>query len=327
MVRLDRSFFHGGNFERYLYEYEGKIHLMGGYGLFNTNNNIEVFDFKTQEWSVIKTTGNKPPFIRGLCLKVGDFIYSFYNSKVGNNTEDDKYDSYIYRLDLKKNTWKRIENINVNAITIFDKIYTSDYCIGIMQNTALVFNKNTREFISIPREILRVSLRELFNYSVNNNTLSFQNYLTTHANSISYEINIDSLWKRHEKHARLFVLEPAWYQISIVFYASIIVISFIIFGILIYYIKRRKSINTKILKHAKLDSPNAISEKIMSSTKTILDIDELDELLEINHMEFDSRKLKRHRLLSDLEKTNPGLIIRQKDETDKRRFIYIIQKS
>jgi hypothetical protein len=75
-----------------------------------------------------------------------------------------------------------------------------------------------------------------------------------------------------------------------------------------------------------VESTNPIAEKLLSANKTTFDIDELDTLLEISHMEFDSRKLKRHRLLSDLEKTNPGLIQRQKDETDKRRFIYSIHK-
>ena len=71
---------------------------------------------------------------------------------------------------------------------------------------------------------------------------------------------------------------------------------------------------------------NPIIEKIINHEKIILDIDELDVLLEISHLESDSRKLKRHKILSDLEKTHPGLILRQKDETDKRRFIYILAK-
>ena len=74
------------------------------------------------------------------------------------------------------------------------------------------------------------------------------------------------------------------------------------------------------------ESASPIAKKILSTLKTTFDIDELDTLLEISHMESDSRKLKRHRLLSDLEKTHPGLIERHKDETDKRRYIYIIKK-
>lgn len=327
--RLDRSFFHGGNFERYLYTYDGKVHLMGGYGLFNTNNNIEMFDPKNREWSVVKTTGQKPPFIRGMCLRISDYLYSFYNSKSGNNIEEDIYDPYIYRLNLKQNNWERFENINPTTTAIFDKIYTTDYCIGILLNTIILINKKTAHYISLPREVLRVSLREHFNTSIHHNTLVFQNYLTSHSNSITYNIDVDSLWKKQEKNAQLFVLEPAWYQTPKLLGMYLIGIAMLLLGVWLFYRYRKKSgdaIN-KGINSLSIDATNPTVEKILSATKTTLDIDELDALLEINHMEFDSRKLKRHRLLSDLEKTNPGLIIRQKDETDKRRFIYIIQKN
>lgn len=323
--RLDHSFFHGGNFERYLYVYDGKIYLMGGYGLFNTNNNIEVFDFKSKEWGVIKTTGDKPPFIRGVCIRKGDFIYSLYNSKKGNMVEEDSYDNHIYRLDLKTNIWQRFNNLNKPEPQIFDKVYTKDYCVAVLSNTALIVNKKTIEFIYIPREQLRISIKDLFNFSVNGNNLYFRNYLSTPSNTVDFKVNLDSVWSKNATKAEQLILEPFWYQIPWLQYLIIAIVLLLIVGFLMSQkLRNRKKISDNL--NVDLFS-NPLLEKLQASTKNTLDIDELDALLEINHMEFDSRKLKRHRLLSDLEKTNPGLITRQKDETDRRRFIYIIKKT
>ena len=57
-------------------------------------------------------------------------------------------------------------------------------------------------------------------------------------------------------------------------------------------------------------------------TKSVLTIDELDELLNITHLEPDSRKLRRFRLLKELSKSHPFMISRVKDKDDKRRFNY-----
>ena len=52
--------------------------------------------------------------------------------------------------------------------------------------------------------------------------------------------------------------------------------------------------------------------------------EEMDKILNISHLEGDSRKLRRHRLLKDFPK---GMITRRKDDKDKRRFIYFIDRS
>lgn len=57
-----------------------------------------------------------------------------------------------------------------------------------------------------------------------------------------------------------------------------------------------------------------------------INVDELDEILDISHLIQDSKKLRRHRLLNDLDNIYPGYISRIKDESDKRKFLYQIKK-
>ena len=66
--------------------------------------------------------------------------------------------------------------------------------------------------------------------------------------------------------------------------------------------------------------------KIIELNKEILSMEELDIALEINHLTLESRKLRRHRHLTELNKMYPGFIVRTKDEVDKRKFLYRISK-
>lgn len=92
----------------------------------------------------------------------------------------------------------------------------------------------------------------------------------------------------------------------------------------------------KKLKTATVDSPSEIIieelpiqteiiENLINSSKNVLTTDELDYILKIGHLEQDSRKLRRHRLLSEIQKNHPTLITRIKDVADRRRFLYKVE--
>lgn len=91
----------------------------------------------------------------------------------------------------------------------------------------------------------------------------------------------------------------------------------------------------KKLKTATVDSPSEIIieelpiqteiiENLINSSKNVLTTDELDYILKIGHLEQDSRKLRRHRLLSEIQ-NHPTLITRIKDVADRRRFLYKVE--
>lgn len=98
-IRIDKSVFHGHNFHRLFYSYNSQLYLLGGYGYFTTNNNLEVFDYKTKEWTYVPTTGEKPEFILGVVYKKDDFIYCLNSMKSGNSKEPDSSSRHIYVLD------------------------------------------------------------------------------------------------------------------------------------------------------------------------------------------------------------------------------------
>ena len=69
-----------------------------------------------------------------------------------------------------------------------------------------------------------------------------------------------------------------------------------------------------------------IHQRLFSHQNNSFTTDELDVVLEIDHLEADSKKLKRHRIINDLNQTHTNFIERIKDNNDKRKYIYIINK-
>ena len=69
---------------------------------------------------------------------------------------------------------------------------------------------------------------------------------------------------------------------------------------------------------------NALEQKLISE-KRMLNTEELDALFGIEHMDVDSKKFKRNRMINEMNQRHPDFITRQKDDTDKRRFLYQIK--
>ena len=87
--------------------------------------------------------------------------------------------------------------------------------------------------------------------------------------------------------------------------------------VIFFYFKNKKEIVVNKVEHF-------LYKRIVAYENKNLTIQELDALLEIDKLSSDSRKLKRHRLINELNRSYPGLIVRVKDLSDRRRNIYQI---
>ena len=74
------------------------------------------------------------------------------------------------------------------------------------------------------------------------------------------------------------------------------------------------------------EKQHPLIQVILSSTKKEFTSDELDTLLGIDYMEHESIKMKRHRLIIQLNEIYPNLLSREKDQSDKRKTIFTINK-
>jgi hypothetical protein len=318
VIRLDKSIYHGSNFWRYLFEYNGQIFTLGGYGQFVTNNNLESFNFDSKEWYLVKTSGQKPSFIKGCVIRVKDQLYLFSNSLSGNSIEDDISDPYFYQLDLPSLTWKRSPIVQSELQNFQAEIihYTTDYILVLDNRNAMLIQPKTLEFIQVTQEELGIKT-SYQNISVDNNSLFFSNDIHHPSNENLPGVSMVTFWNNHKSKAKKIILNPSYFQqypkeISIAILVGVNLIVIVIFISLKNRVKRKKQ--TPLIQRI-----------ILHNSKT-LTTEELDQLLGIDHMELESRKAKRHRILAQIDVASPGLINRIKDESDKRRFVYFVSR-
>ena len=329
-IRLDRSSYHGANFNSYFFSWKNTIYLLGGYGFFTTHNNLISFNKNKREWAKVNTGGNGPEFIHGISFRNNKKIYSFNNFKAGNNVSKDELDSSLYVLDLTTMVWQKHKMPIVDLIVIPNVVSTADYFWYQNDHLTILINKKEIKFEIIENEKLNLTRYNKYGY-FKDNSLQFEQSNPIKSYRKITQLNLDSVWLVYIKSSSALYkpnqnttiqpsngISPLWFLISIIPL------------ILIFFIYKRK---TKVT--ASKSNPIELDQiqdnqleilvlKITKLNKRILNMEELDNLLEITHLEAESRKLRRFRKLSELNQLQPGFIIRVKDEEDKRRFLYQI---
>jgi hypothetical protein len=321
-IRLDKSVYHGSNFNRYLFAHDGKMMALGGYGMFITNNNLEAFNTKTKEWYLIKTYGDVPNYILGAGLKFGNDVYILNNSINGDDLHEHVADPYFYRLDLNTMTWSRYREFRQTLRHFLprDFFYLKDFVIATGQHQSVVYNLKTTEYILADNDALGLKQFIGYNTNVYENTLEIWLLDSNQTLAKVPQRNIDALWQEHKKLAKPLELNPNLLQQYPYHFLGLSTSAIIL--LLVYILIRRHQKRKKQQQHF-----HPLVHKILSHHLLHLDQDQLDQLLDIAHMEGESKKTKRHRLLTLIDGQYPGLIERQKDSTDKRRFLYYIHKN
>ena len=332
-IRLDRSSYHGANFNSYFFSWQNTIYLLGGYGFFTTHNNLISFNKNNREWNKINTGGNGPEFIHGISFRNNNKIYSFNNFKAGNNVSKDLLDSSLYVLDLTTMVWQKHKMPIVDLIVIPNVVSTADYFWYQNDHLTILINKKEIKFEIIENEKLNLTRNNNF-ISLKDNSLLFEESSPIKSYRKITQLNLDSVWLVYIKSSSALYkpnqnttiqpsngISPLWFLISII---PLILIFFIY--------KRKTKVTASKSNPIELDQiqDNQLEILVLKITKLnkgILNMEELDNLLDITHLEAESRKLRRFRKLSEINQWQPGFIIRVKDEEDKRRFLYQINLS
>jgi hypothetical protein len=337
--RIDYSIFHGGNFNRFSFTDSQNIYLLGGYGMFVTHNNLEAFDLKSKEWYIKATTGPKPPFVCGFTFKSGNYVYTFNNIKGGNNTEPDEFNKDIYRLDLKTFSWEKFENLNTNLEFVFNTVinrvevfYTKDYFLNITGDNFVIINPKNLDYIILDKHGLK---HRTYSFKIHGNHLYIKHKSSSEINENEQVFDIDSLYKTNQSIAVPLILTPNWLQIFNLKYSKrvYIILLLLLFVYVLNYLfhklKKRAKEKKKIIspQTPNNEKSHPLIQVILSSSKTELSADELDALLGIDYMEQESRKMKRHRLIIQLNEIYPNLLSREKDQSDKRKTIFKVNKN
>jgi hypothetical protein len=317
-TRLDRCTFHGGNFHRFLFSWKKRLHALGGYGFFTTTNNLLYFNQITGGWTFQPTGGNTPPHLLGANFKKGKYIYTFNNYQCGNSTGEDVFDFKLHRLDLDKMHWKTFTLLDTNLFFKGFSYSLKNYVFFKGEDQSIIIHPNTMEYLIVKNEEIG------FPYSHQILDIHSNSITIRHIDSVGVKncktIDLETIWKSFTIHNK-FKYESSTIVKSNLSWSTLFIVALIGLILILLYLLVKKNKTAPMLQ-----SYTESHLLLMNQSKNLLTQEEFDSIMGIDVLEQDSKKLKRHRIITDLNQTHPNFVERIKDEMDKRRNLYKINK-
>ena len=320
--KLSKGIYHGSTFNRYLFNNENKIYSFGGEGLWSSCSKLLEFNIKNREWFKIE--------IKNYPFDASKIISSWLiNNKlkvllsINGNNKSKKFNFLFGEIDM--NTFSFTE------IGGFSSMYSPDLSFGnrniigesnryiIYENSSLencnygIFDKKSGErlFTNLLKDIPCI---DGISYVYLNDSTLF--YRSSSNELSSVVINESSIYARYPMKEIYYdrILENRMYKISS--YA----IGFIILSVLIITLIKKINLNS----YSSDDNTYEIQNRLLVSKGTVIKREELDELLGISHLSFDSIKSKRSSMIRTINDNGRLKIERIRKEDDKRFFKYSI---
>ena len=320
--KLSISKYHGSNFNRHLFYYNNQIYSLGGSGLFNSFGKLIEFDFNSGEWFLKKIT-NLPFNSKGVISSwlYGDFMkILFYVNNEKNNYSYGTLNlkNFIYKEELSF----QLENTN-NFCAPRGLLSYSNSRYSIVQlyykrsDKAIfkVFDNKTGEMSENTFYKDRLSIDGISYAYIVDSTLFYRAAnLTIDSLNLSQTRNFSSL-----SYPKLYANK---HEDSM----SNKRVNYLLVGVIIILIMSYFTFITvkKSKPNGLINGTLLIENKLISKKGFKLNREELDHLLEITHLNQDSSKTIRSRLINEINENGKIEILRERNPTDKRFFDYKI---
>ena len=321
--KLSKSIYHGGNFGRYLFINKGNIYSLGGSGLWSSIPKLLEFNFKNKEW-FSKEIKNFPENIKLIASSwvIGDKLKTLIILNTDNNYSK-KLDFMFGEIDLNDFSFAEIGE--------FESVKSADLIVG---NKNIIYESNRYLILQVGSstgyrydvfdkkkgEILKMNLLEgipfingkSFAY-INDSILFYRNKnlvtdsVVLNNNSIFFKSSIEDIYIENINQSRINKISS--YSIG-----------FIILALLIILLIKKINLSSNSSHENTLE----IEKKLLINKGSVIKRDELDELLGISHLSFDSIKSKRSSMIRTININGRLKIERIRKEDDKRFFKYSI---
>lgn len=149
--RLDNSFDQKNQFASAMYQYQNKVFMFGGYGLFQVKNLHTYFDPQTKEWYEVYANGKQKPSPRSspYFVQTNASIYI-----LGGTYKDVKKEATyndIWRFDLIQKHWSNLGELNpvlVKRLSARGFVQNKDYRIFTQNNKLTILQVKENRFLS-----------------------------------------------------------------------------------------------------------------------------------------------------------------------------------
>ncbi|MDG1797786.1 MAG: hypothetical protein P8H35_04395 [Flavobacteriales bacterium] len=320
--KLSISKYHGSNFNRHLFYYNNQIYSFGGSGLFNSFGKLIEFDFNSGEW-FLKEITNLPLNSKGVISSwlYGDYIkVLFYVNNEKNNFSFGTLDlkNFIYEEELsfysdKNNSLyapRGLLSYCNSRYSVMQFYYrrSKKAVIKVFDNKTGVISENTfyKDRLSLDGISYAYIVDSTLFYRAANLTIDSLNLSQTrNFSSLSYPKLYANKHEDSMSNKRVNYLLVGVIIILIMSYFTFITVK-------------------KSKPNGLINGTLAIENKLILKKGLKLNREELDHLLEITHLNQDSSKTIRSRLINEINENGKIEILRERNPTDKRFFDYKI---
>lgn len=320
--KLSISKYHGSNFNRHLFYYNNQIYSFGGSGLFNSFGKLIEFDFNSGEWFLKKIT-NLPLNSKGVISSwlYGDFIkVLFYVNNEKNNFS-------FGTLDLKNFNYEEELSFNSdNNESLYAPRGLLSYCNSRYSIMQLYYRRSKKAIIKVfDNKTGVISENTFFKDRLSLDGISYAYIVDSTLFYRSANLTIDSLNLSQTKNFSSLSY-PKFYAEKYEDSMSIKRVNYLLLGVIIILIMSYFTFITvkKSKPNGLINGTSVIENKLILKKGLKLNREELDKLLEITHLNQDSSKTIRSRLINEINENGKIEILRERNPTDKRFFDYKI---
>ena len=316
---LRKSPYNGHNFNRLLFTYKNDIYSLGGTGLFSQSTSLIRFDFNNNQWYEIFVS-NKP-------ISVKDILMSWHHQNkvylAYKLNEDQNSISFGY-IDLDNKSFKELKkskNVNLDKTNIVQGriISRSQNFLILSRQTTIstvsyeLFNSSKGELLSLDFLSDREKINgKSFIYIIQDSLYFRSNDTTTTAKNIQdlnviEKIPVKKYFTSDERERE----EP--YVLYMLLTLGIILVIILFFNRENFWGDNNENELSIIIKKLKKHRNSKLAQK------------DLDEILEISHLQLDSLKTKRSQLINTLNQSKKVNLERVRNKFDKRSYDYLVK--
>lgn len=330
-VNLYGESYSGYNFGTKFFTMDNMLYSIGGYGYWHSHSNLIRFDKELGYWKMIPTI-NKPQNYTSYCVgQIGDTLLSLFGEFRDESINYNANAKNGYYLNMKSLVWNEISYDN-NVQKIGSLIIGNKY---LDLHDYIVFEKNFETQLGlyiINKTNFTVSFWNRGEFTINfspfvfieNNNVTFQ----TRANE-QLTINFEKKWNDDE-----VILGQISFNTSngfpIFWFVGILCMLLILSPLSYFTMKYFKT--NRIINNGSNSSDDFIEHltlRMLTKKGEIIDTDAINQLLEIDNLTYENRRVKRSKLINDINSryravTGNDLIIRKRDVEDKRYVKYEI---
>lgn len=316
--RIDSTQFDGYNFDDIKFAYHDTLFSIGGFGFWRNNGQVRYFT-ENKEWELLI-----PEIPYGISKRNywnldahNGFLYVIINIK--------ELEFKLIKIDLSNKSWSIEKLPNV----IFSEI------LSINENPMQVqLNNETGSLLCFSNKIVYLNLKEgIVKKSINNKLLNFVN--KNKIRDASYFEVLNTLFVYNENNDILDSIKLDKNEFTIIKENNnylnsdsliIVIITFILLIVILIYRNRQKKNSTTFEFN---EFEKEFLNKLLNKKGKFIDIETLNYILGLSKKSPEIQKKNRSEFLNKLNhklkevfSTDDTIIIRVKDDEDKRVFVY-----